>query len=101
MIVSFRIRKKKGTITSEKGNASVDFADEKAASVLADRLNSVQNISFKGIDMEGAERVTVVNAVPCHDDGNLVNFLNQGVPGIKGKIIITGIEGSEKVSFSG
>jgi hypothetical protein len=101
MIVSFRIKKKDGTITSEKGNASVDFPDKETASVLEDRLNSVQNITFKGIDMEGSERMTVVSTVPCYDDGNLVNFLNQGVPGIKGKIIITGIEGSEKVTFTG
>lgn len=101
MIVRFEIRKKKGTITVACGTASVDFPDNRTGGILEDMLNGVQDIRFKGVNIDGSERINMVNTIPAHDDGNLVNFLQQGVPGIKGRIRITGIEGSSKVSFAG
>ena len=100
MIVDFKIKKQKGTITVEGGKASADFPDKKIQGILESQLNGVQNIVFKGLNIDGTQRAAVENTIPAFDDGTLVYFLNQGVPGIKGDIKITGVQESDKVTFN-
>lgn len=101
MIVHITIRKQEGTITVHDGQADVIFPEAKIKILLENYLNGVQDITFRNTGLDGSPRDTTTNAIPAADDGLLVYVLNSGVPGLKKKITITGVEGSDKVSFMG
>ena len=99
MEITFRIKKKSGRITLKDDKAEVEFEDSKVQGILQEMLNTRQAITFESQNVDGTPRVNVSQAVPAEDDGMLVYFLQSGVPGIQKPIEITGITGSEKVTF--
>ena len=99
MIVSFRLKKKHGTITVVQGRAKVEFADDQTRAILEEQVNQYQTIVFKSINSDGTPRENTSNAVPACDDGMLVYFLKSGVPGIRGRIQIVDVQGSDRVAF--
>ncbi len=84
-----------------EGRAEVEFEDVKLQSILQEMINTRQEITFESVNVDGTPRINISQAVPAADDGMLVYFLQAGVPGIKKQIEITGISGSDKVTFKG
>lgn len=98
MRVNFRIKKKEGIITINESKAKVDFPDEKVRKIIEEGCNTEQELVFTCTDPDGRLTENASHAVPAHDDGMLIYYLQKVIKDVK-KIEITGVRGSDKVSF--
>lgn len=98
MRVKFRIKKREGILTVNKGKAIVEFPDEKLRTIIEEGCNTEQELVFTYTDPDGRVIENTSHAVPAHDDGMLIYYLQKVIRGVK-KIEITDVQGSDKVSF--
>ena len=99
MLIKFKMGWRKGTITVTDGRAAVEHPNVELRKLLAEALNTTQDIDFRVPGAPTGPSFSATRVVPASDDGTLVCFLMAGVPGIRKKIKILEVTGIDKVSL--
>ncbi|MFH1707742.1 MAG: hypothetical protein ABIF71_07480 [Planctomycetota bacterium] len=99
MQIRFKLGWSKGTITVKEGRAAVEYPNPELRKQLAEAINTAQDVTFRVQGAPTGPSFSATRVVPASDDGTLVCFLMAGVPGIRKKIKILEVTGSDKVSL--